>query len=149
MLDGCQNEDESKKESLISGAKERQMETMRVRALNVELGSLKKQVDKLNQMFDQENWNYNLLESQFEMLKQRNKEEQDKISVAEKKLKDSMEAADSIIKMAEETARNTRAQSQGLLLKAQLKYKEIEERLETAEKSSIKKHLKELESVTA
>ena len=123
------------------------METMRVRVLNVELKNLKEQVDKLYKMFDQENWNYQLLESQFEMLKQRNKEEQDKIVAAEKKLKESLEAADSIIKMAEETARNTKASAQGLLLKAQIKFKEIEDKIETSEKSSIKKHLKELETV--
>ena len=123
------------------------METMRVKALNVELKVLKAQVDKLYKMFDQENWNYQILESQFETLKQRNKEEQDKLESAEKKLQSSLEAADSIIKMAEETARNTRANAQGLLLKAQIKFKEIEEKLETAEKNSIKKHLKELEAV--
>lgn len=131
------------------GLKGEIMESPRVKMLNVELGILKTQLDKLCGMLSQENFKYNVIESQFETLKARNAEKEAQIVEAEKKLRSSLEAADSIGKMAEDNARNVRANAQALYVKAQAKFKEIEEKLETAEKSQIKRHLKELEAVTA
>ena len=125
------------------------MESQRIRALNIEIQALKKQVDKVNSMLSHENFQYNLLESQFESLKVRNQQLQSDNLNAEKKIQESLESADNIIKMAEETAKSVKANGYALYTKAQMKFKEIEEKLEIAEKSVIKRHLKELEAVIA
>lgn len=125
------------------------METPRIRALNVEIGELKKIVDKLHGMLSQENFQYNLLESQFEGYKVRNEQLKAENDKAEEKLKEAVTSADNIIKVAQETANETKSNAVALYTRAQVKFQELSKEIEASERASIRKHLKELESVVS
>lgn len=119
----------------------------RIQALNVEIEKFKDFIDKFHLLFAQENFNYNILESQFETIKVRNKKAQEELIAAEQKIKDSLEAAGEISRASFEKEKNVKANIMVLYHKAELKYKELEEKLNAAEKKTIQKHLKELEEL--
>lgn len=119
----------------------------RVRALNVEIEEFKRFIDKFSRMFSQEHFNYNLLESQFENLKNRNKKLQEENQLAEARIRDAIQASEKIRADADAYQASVKANMAVLYQTANVKYKELEEKLNGGERKAIQKHLKELEAV--
>lgn len=123
--------------------------SLRIKALNVELGTLKNQVIKVHAMMSQENFSYNLLESQFEEMRVRNETIKKEIEVNEAKVKNALETSDRIMADINEEKRKARADIMILWTKAQARFKELEKSFDASEKRGIKEHLKALEEAAA
>ena len=116
----------------------------RIQALNVEIGKFKDFIVKFNTLFSQENFNYNLLESQFEQLRMRNAKLKEENDQAQVQIKDALDAADKIRKDAEDYARNVSMNALIQQQKVSVKLREVEGILAKAEKRQIEKHLEEV-----
>lgn len=122
--------------------------SQRIAALNVEIERFKEFINKFHELFAQENFNYNLLESQFENLRTRNQRLYEENEQAQVKIKDALAAAEKIKSDALAYENQVKTSVNVFYHKAQAKYQEIEESLTEAEKKQIESHLKELETTT-
>ena len=115
-------------------------------ALNVEIGKFKDFINKFHELLVQENFNYNILESQFENLKIRNKKLHEENEQAQARIKDALAAAEKIKLDALVYESQIKASCSVLYHKAQSKFREVEDALNKGEKKQIEGHLKELEA---
>ena len=113
----------------------------RISMINIRIKKFKEFLDEFAPLFNQENFNYNLLESQFESIRNRNKKAQEELNQLEIKIKESVGASEKIIADAREEERKIRADNMVLYHKAKSKYKEIEESLSKVEKKQVQEHL--------
>lgn len=121
----------------------------RIETLDQELQKLKEIVLRLAPLAQNEMLNYRMIESQHSQLESRNAEIQKKIDEAETQLKNTLDAKKTIEFEHEEMKRRNNANVQALYAKAYQKFKDVEKFIEDADKSRIKKSLKELEAVAA
>ena len=119
----------------------------RIQALNVEIKTLRDQVIKVNNLLSQENFAYNILESQFGQLKARNAQLAEENLKMETKIKDSVNAAEKIIEQARQQEQAIKAEIMVKYHKAEVKFREIQDAFSKAEKKQIEAHLKELETM--
>lgn len=126
--------------------KEKNMDYRR-ETLNREIGKFKEWIVKFNELFAQENFSYNILESQFENLKIRNKKLHDQNELAQVQIKEALAAADKIKADALAYESGVKANASILFHKAQAKFREIEEALTKGEKKQINEHLEKLEAL--
>ena len=126
-----------------------QVENARIKTLDQELKTLKEAVDKMYRLTNIERLNYSMIESQFEMLRDRNKKLSDENALAEKKVQDALSASEQIVNSAKEEKEAIKAQINVMWVKAHARYQELEKMFELADKKVIKEHLKNLEAVAA
>ena len=119
----------------------------RIQAINVEIGKFKEFINKFHLLFEKENFNYNLLESQFGQQTLRNERLKAENDKAEIKIKDSLDAAEKIVADAREHERQIKTSATVLYHKIQGKYRQIEDSLSKSEKKQVETHLKELETM--
>ena len=122
------------------------MDNARVKTLDQELKNLKEAVDRMYRLTSQERLNYQMIESQFEMLKARNQKLSDENVEIEKKSLQSLEAADSIVRDAKEEAQKIKAANMMLWAKNDLRFKELERFFNEGEKTKIKEYLNSIET---
>lgn len=122
-------------------------ETQRIRALNVEIEKFKEFIGKFHLLFAQENFNYNILESQFEQIKARNLQLLKENEAIETKMKDSLNASDKIMADARQYEQKIKSDVLVLHHKADIRYKELQSMFDKAEKRQVEDHLKKLEQV--
>ena len=122
------------------------MENARIKTLDQEIKNFKVIVDRLHELLSQERMNYQLIDSQFEMLKSRNQKLMDENTEIEKKSLQSLEAADSIVKEAKEEAKRIKSNNVMLWTKSDLRFKELDRYFKEAEKEKIKEYLNSIES---
>lgn len=116
--------------------------------LNKEIEKFKVFINSFHELFAQENFNYNILESQFENLKIRNKQLHDENEQAQAQIKDALLAAERIKADAAAHESQVKASCSVLYHKAMSKFREVEEILNKGEKKQINDHLRELEAMT-
>jgi cell division protein FtsB len=121
----------------------------RIQVLNVEIKNLRDQVIKVNNLLSQENFAYNILESQFGQLKARNAQLAEENLKMETKIRDSVTASDKIIEQARQQEQAIKAEIMVKYHKAEVKMREIQDAFSKAEKKQIETHLKELETMGA
>lgn len=121
----------------------------RIEALDQEMKKLSEIVLRLAPLAQQELLNYRTLETQHGQLVERNKELAQKNLDAEDGIRKSILAAETIVAQAREEERQVKANSATLYAKAQTKFRDLEKNLDMAEKSAIRKQLKDLESIAA
>lgn len=117
----------------------------RIGMINIEIKKLADQAKKLSDIFSQENFGYNILESQFEQLRMRNARLQQENDLAQTQIKNALDAADKVRKDAGDFEQSTKAAAMVLYQKVQVKLKEVEGILQKAEKRQITIHLNEVE----
>ena len=125
------------------------IDNARIKTLDQELKELKKAVDRMYQLTSVERLNYAMIESQFENLKARNQEWVNKNNEAEKKLQETLNAADQIMNQTRQEEARQKAEIQVMWTKARGRYQELEKMFDMADKKVIKEHLKSLEAVAA
>lgn len=121
------------------------MENARIKTLDQEIKNFKVVIDKLHGLLGQERMDYQLIESQFEMLKARNQKLVDENTEIEKKSLQSLEAADTIVREAKEQAQSIKANNMMLWTKNDLRFKELARYFKEAEKEKIKEYLNSIE----
>lgn len=121
----------------------------RIEALDQELKKLKEIILRLAPLAQQEMLNYRTLETQHSQLTERNTELARQNNDAEEKIRKAVDTADAIVAVARQEEQNIKASISSLHARMQVKYKELEERLEKADRTVIKQKLKELEEAAA
>lgn len=120
-----------------------------VENLNVELKKLSEICLKLKPWVENGLLDYRRMESEHSNQVARNEQLKKQNEEAEEQIKKSIQAADAIIAQAKAKEQEIIAVSQTLWTRAQSKYKEIEKRLDDADKKAIKAMIKDLETVAA
>ena len=121
------------------------IENARIKTLDQEIKKFKEFIDHFHSILSPERMNYQVIESQFEMLKARNQKLIDENTEIEKKSLQSLEAADTIVREAKEQAQSIKANNMMLWTKNDLRFKEIERYFKEAEKEKIKEYLNSIE----
>lgn len=121
----------------------------RIQALDQELKKLTEIVLRLAPLAQQEMLNYRVLETQHSQLSERNTLLARQNVEAEERMKKAVETADMIIAEARKEEQTIKASLNTLYVKAQVKYKELEKNLDDADRSAIKKSLKQFEQAVA
>lgn len=121
----------------------------RIEAIDQELKKLKDIVLRLAPLAQQELLNYRTLETQHSQLYEKNAALAQQNIEADEKIKKAVEMADMIVAEARKEEQAIKAGLGALYAKANVKYKDLEEKLSDVEKSIIKRSLKELEKAVA
>lgn len=121
----------------------------RVETLDQELKKLKEIVLRLAPLAQQEMLNYRTLETQHSQLTERNTALARLNLEAEEKIKKAVETADAIIAEARREEQVLRAHIGTVQARFQVKFKDLEKKLDDADRSVIRKNLKELAEVAA
>lgn len=122
--------------------------SQRISAINIEIEKFKEFINKFSELFSHENFNYNILESQFTQLKIRNQALNAENEQAQLKIKDALEAAEKIKADALAYEAQVKKNISVSYHKAMTKYREIEESLTKGERKQVETHLKEMEAAT-
>lgn len=116
-----------------------------VENLNVELKKLSEICLRLKPWVEQGLLDYRRMESEYSQLIARNEQQKIENEKAEEQIKKSIQTADMIIAQAKAEEQKTIANIQTLWARAQAKYKEVEGRIEKADRKSIEAMLKKEE----
>lgn len=121
----------------------------RIQAFDQELKKLSEIILRLAPLAQQEMLNYRVLETQHSQLSERNTLLARQNIEADEKIKKAVEVADGIVVEARAEAQGIKASLNTLYVRAQVKYKELEKSLDDADRTAIKKQLKQFESMAA
>lgn len=121
----------------------------RIETIDQELKKLQECLLRLTPLMQQEMLNYRTLETQHSQLRERNTELVRQNLDAEEKIRKSVETADLIVAQARGEEQAIKASIATLYAKANVKFKELEKSLDQADRSVIRKNLKEMEAVVA
>lgn len=117
----------------------------RIEALTKELKVFQDNILRLVPLAQQEMLNYRMLETQHSQLQEKNTELARQSVEAEERIRKAVESADLIVAQAEREKGEISASILALYAKANSRYKELESKLNEAEKSAMIKTLKNLE----
>lgn len=115
--------------------------------LNVELKKLSEIMVRMKPWVEKGLLDHRILESQFSEQQERNNKLKLQNDQAEETVKKTIQSADMIMAEARKDEQKTRAETQILWTKATAKFKEIEARIDEADRRVIRGMLKEMEKV--
>lgn len=121
----------------------------RIETLDQYLKQFRDLILKLAPLAQQEMLNYRTLETQHSQLREQNTALAQQAAEAEEKIRKSVETADMIVEVARNEEKAVKANIMALHTKAQVKFKTLEKKLDEADRSVIRKNLKELEETVA
>ena len=110
------------------------IENARIKTLDQELMNLKKAVDRMYQLTNTERLSYQMIESQFSMLKDRNAALEKENLAVQQKITDSLAAAELIIEKAKKEEADIKANAMILYSKANSRYKQLTDKFDHADK---------------
>ena len=125
------------------------IESGRIQTLDQALSKLKEVVDYIHPLLSFERLNYNVLTSQHSQLREEAEKLKAKNVDAEAAIGKSVEAARLIVKQGEEERDRLKRAGAEYCARAYAKYKEFETFMSQVEQKAAKRHIKELEEVTA
>ena len=116
--------------------------------LNIELKKLSEIVMKLQPWVERGLLDYRILESQHSEQLERNASLRKENDLLDDKIRKAIQSGEMIVAEARKDEQKIRAESQIFWTKAQSKFKEVEQRIEEADRKVIKSMLKDMEKVT-